>query len=121
MKPKFAFNTLFAAVAFALLSLVLSTNAQAAPRHIEVSAKRFSFAPNELTLKKGEPVVLVLKSEDATHGLRIKELGIDIKAAKGQTTEFPFTPDKTGDFTGRCSNFCGSGHASMTFAIHVVE
>jgi len=86
-----------------------------------VSAKKFSFTPNELTLKKGEPVVIVLKSEDANHGLRVKELGIDLKAAKGQSGEITITPDKTGDFKGRCSTFCGSGHGSMAITVHVVD
>ena len=45
--------------------------AQAAPRRIEVTARQFAFAPGEITLKKGQPVVLVLKSQDVGHGLRI--------------------------------------------------
>ena len=40
--------------------------------HIEVTAKRFSFDPGDLTLKKGEPVVLVLRSVDVAHGLRFR-------------------------------------------------
>jgi cytochrome c oxidase subunit 2 len=34
------------------------------PRRIEISAKKFSYSPNEITLKKDEPVVLVFHSED---------------------------------------------------------
>jgi cytochrome c oxidase subunit II len=121
VKPKFVLNSISVALLIAQPYLILCAHAQAAPRRIEVSAKRFNFTPGELTLKKGEPVVLVLKSEDATHGLRIKELGIDVKVPKGQTSEVPFTPDKTGDFMGHCSNFCGSGHGSMMLTIHVVD
>jgi cytochrome c oxidase subunit 2 len=112
---------LIAAFLFAQQCFVLNANAQAAPRRIEVTAKRFAFTPGELTLKKGEPVVLVLKSEDVAHGLRVKELGIDLKVPKGQTSEATITPDKTGDFVGKCSSFCGSGHGSMRLTIHVVE
>src|ERR1700733_10841702 len=43
-------------------------------RRIEVTAKRFSFAPAEITVKKGEPVDLVLKSVDVAHGVRFREL-----------------------------------------------
>jgi cytochrome c oxidase subunit 2 len=68
----------------------------------------------------GQPVVLVLKSADVGHGLRIREVGVDIKVKAGQTAEATFTPDKTGDFTGHCSVFCGSGHGSMVFILHVV-
>ncbi len=121
MKPKFMLYSLFAASLIAQPCVVDNANAQATPRRIEVTAKRFGFTPGELTLKKGEPVALVLKSEDVAHGLRIKELGIDLKATKGQTSDFTFTPDKTGDFVARCSVFCGAGHGSMNMTIHVVE
>jgi cytochrome c oxidase subunit 2 len=72
-------------------------------------------------LKKGEPVVLVLKSADVAHGIRFKELGIETKIGKGQTSELAFTPDKTGTFVGQCSVFCGSGHGGMKLTLHVVE
>ena len=96
-------------------------NAQAAPRKIEIEAKRFSYDPSEITLKKGEPVVLVLKSEDVSHGLRVRELNLNMKVKAGGTTEFQFTPTQTGDFVAHCSVFCGSGHGSMTLKIHVVN
>jgi cytochrome c oxidase subunit 2 len=101
--------------------LIQSAPAQQTPRRIEVTAKRFDFAPGDITLKKGEPVVLVLKSVDVSHGIRFKELGIETKAAKGQTSELAFTPDKTGTFVGHCSVFCGSGHGKMTLTLHVVD
>jgi cytochrome c oxidase subunit 2 len=94
---------------------------QAAPRRIEVTAKRFVFVPGDITLKRGEPVVLVLTSEDVAHGLRFKELGVDLKVGKHQTSELAFTPQKTGTFVGHCSVFCGSGHGVMKLTLHVVE
>jgi cytochrome c oxidase subunit II len=94
--------------------------AQAAPQRIEITAKRFSFTPGEITLKKGQPVVLVLKSMDVGHGLRIRDLGVDMKVKAGQTAEVTITPDKVGDFVGHCSVFCGSGHGSMAITLHVV-
>jgi cytochrome c oxidase subunit II len=94
--------------------------AQEAPQRVEISVKRFGFTPGEITLKKGHPVVLVLKSMDVNHGLRIHDLGVDMKVKAGETTEVTITPDKTGDFVGHCSVFCGSGHGSMTFKVHVV-
>jgi cytochrome c oxidase subunit 2 len=121
MKLKPVLNYLCAALLIAQLCFAPTTSAQAAPRRIEITARRSGFAPDELTLKKDEPVVLVLKSEDVDHGIRIKELGIDLKATKGKTSEFALTPGKTGPFVGHCSVFCGRGHGSMTLTIHVVE
>ena len=92
------------------------------PRRIEISASKFSYSPNQLTLKKGEPVVLVLRSTDVTHGLTIPDLGIDTtEIKKGKDSELPLTPEKTGHFAGQCAHFCGAGHGSMTFQVEVVE
>lgn len=98
-----------------------SIAAQPTPRRIEVTARRTAFMPAEITVKRGEPVVLVLKSADVPHGMRFHELSIDIKVSKGGTAEARFTPDKIGDFVGHCSVFCGAGHGEMTLTIHVVE
>lgn len=95
--------------------------AQTAPRRIEITAKRFTFDPTEITLKKGEPVVLVVKSLDVSHGLRIRELNVNLKVSKGGTTEVQFTPEKAGDFVGHCAVFCGNGHGSMKLTLHVTE
>ncbi len=96
-------------------------NAQAAPERVEVTATKFAFAPAEITVKKGRPVTLVMKSADVAHGLRFRELNVDIRSGKGQSGEATFTPDRTGDFVGHCSVFCGSGHGSMTLTLHVVD
>lgn len=110
-----------AAMGWAALLVGNSVVAQATPKRLEVTAGKFAFAPSELTLRKNQPVVLVLKSADVAHGLRFKKLNVDIKVSKGSTTEVQFTPDKTGDFVGHCSVFCGSGHGSMVLTLHVVE
>ncbi len=95
--------------------------AQPAPREIEVTAKRFAYVPSEITLKRGQPVVLVLRSEDVAHGLRFRDLNLDAKFSKSGSAQLSFTPDKIGDFVGHCSVFCGSGHGEMTLTLHVIE
>ena len=109
------------AVAILVPGLFLPSRGAAArvPRRMEVVAKRFSFSPAELTLRKGEPVILVLKSVDVPHGLRFRELNVEVKAGKGGMGEVQFTPEATGDFVGHCSVFCGAGHGTMTLTIHV--
>jgi cytochrome c oxidase subunit II len=92
-----------------------------APQRIEITARRFAFDPGEITVKKGQPVVLVIKSLDVAHGLRIRELNVNVKVGAGGTAEVQFTPEKTGDFVGHCSVFCGSGHGSMAIKLHVVD
>jgi cytochrome c oxidase subunit 2 len=103
------------------LGLSGSASAPDSPRRIEVSVKKFAFVPAEVTVKKGEPVVLVLTTEDVSHGLKFKDLNLNTKIDKGKPAELAFTPDKVGDFVGHCSVFCGSGHGSMTLTLHVTE
>ena len=91
------------------------------PKRIEITARRFSYEPGEITLKKGQPVVLVLKSMDVAHGLRLRELNVDAKIPAGGTKEVQLTPQKTGNFVAHCSVFCGPGHGSMALKVNVVQ
>jgi cytochrome c oxidase subunit II len=106
----------------AAVSLVSSTRAghAQAPKRVEIIAGRFAYNPNVVTLKKGEPVVLVLRSTDVTHGLRVAELQIKSEIKKGKDTEIQITPSDTGHFVGKCAHFCGKGHGSMTLQIDVL-
>lgn len=95
--------------------------AQEAARTIEIHAKRFAFDPSEITLKKGEPVKLLLSSDDVPHSLLIESLHVNAPMTKGHVTEVLLTPDKAGDFHGKCGRFCGSGHGKMVFTVHVTD
>jgi cytochrome c oxidase subunit 2 len=122
MKPGLLLKTvLIGCLAFSSLALSGFAPAPDAPRRIDVTVKKFAYTPSEITLKKGEPVVLVLTTQDVTHGLKFKELNLNTKIEKGKPSELAFTSDKVGDFVGHCSVFCGSGHGSMTLTLHVTE
>jgi cytochrome c oxidase subunit 2 len=121
MKKKFMLRFLFVWIATAVVVPSDVVRAKETPRRIEVTAKRFAFEPSEITLKKGQPVVFVIKSTDVAHGLGFRELHLDVKVPKGGTAELPFTPDKTGEFVGHCSQFCGSGHGEMILTLHVAD
>lgn len=120
MKKKIMLFVLFLCTA-GFTSLVPAALGEAAPQRIEITAQRFVFKPGEVTVKVGQPVVLVLTSLDVSHGLHIPDLGVSVKVKAGETAEVTFTPSKVGDFEGRCSVYCGSGHGSMTFLLHVVS
>jgi cytochrome c oxidase subunit 2 len=121
MKNRLMVCVTFAAILCATVLLNRSTAAQDAPQAVEVTASRFNFAPNEITLKVGQPAVIKLKSADVAHGLRFRELNQEVKIPKGGTAEMSFTPSQAGDFVGQCSSFCGSGHGGMKLTLHVVQ
>ncbi len=90
------------------------------PKVVEIAAKRFEFTPNVVTLRKDEPVVLRLRSQDVTHGFYMKALGIDATIEPGKTVDVPVTPHAAGKYAVICDHFCGSGHGNMKFTL-VVE
>jgi cytochrome c oxidase subunit II len=110
-----------ASLALATAALVLPAAAAhaAEPRTIAI-VKRFAFTPSEVTLKKGEPVTLQLRSEDVTHGLFVRPLGIDAVASPGKPFEITLTPTTPGRYVAICDHFCGSGHGGMKM-VFVVE
>ncbi len=107
---------------FALSSFhCMATWAQGQPRVIEVHAHRYAFTPSEITVKKGQAVTLKLVSDDVPHSLVVQDLGINQTVTKPHPVEVTITPSAPGDFRGKCGRFCGSGHGSMTFIVHVKE
>ena len=115
----------YARIFVLVLFSILGATARAAdisqePRSIAITAKRFEFVPSTITLKKGETVKLVVKSEDVTHGLFLRPLKIDTDLAAGETQEITVTPQTAGTFSAICHHFCGSGHGGMKLTV-VVE
>ena len=114
-------SRIFLAIGLVFLSLTVRAATPENPKEIKITATKFSFSPNEITVKKGQPVKLEVQSSDANHGLVVEGLGIRGEAPKGQTLVLTFTPEKTGDFAGKCAHFCGKGHGTMLFTVHVTE
>ena len=100
---------------------VQRANAAQEPRVIEIKAKRFAFSPSEITLKKGEPVILRLTTEDRTHGFLLKPFKIDTDIPPGKVTDIAVTPTATGQYLVICDHYCGTGHGNMHMKLTVVE
>ena len=100
---------------------VQRANAAQEPRVIEIKAKKFAFSPSEITLKKGEPVILRLTTEDRTHGFLLKPFKIDTDILPGKVTDIAVTPTATGQYLVICDHYCGTGHGNMHMKLTVVE
>ncbi|MCX5757738.1 MAG: cupredoxin domain-containing protein [Candidatus Hydrogenedentes bacterium] len=88
---------------------------------IKVTAKKFEFSPKEITLKKGEPVVLEFTSLDRKHGFNCPGLNIGTAIDPPKVSQVPFTPEKAGAYEFHCDVFCGSGHEQMMGTITVTD
>ena len=90
-------------------------------RVIKVVAKKFNYTPDQITLKKGEPVTLEFTALDFTHGFKVPDLGVRVDLPPGRPVLVHLNPDKTGRFPFLCDNFCGSGHEEMNGMIVVTD
>jgi cytochrome c oxidase subunit II len=102
-----------AAGALALGSWAAFALAQPRERVIKIVARKFSFSPAEIQLKKGEPVVLEFTTLDVMMGFKATDFGVRTDIVPGQTSRLRITPDKAGHFAFNCDVFCGSGHEDM--------
>ena len=112
---------LLAVIVLAAFTVTRSAHADESPRVIEITAKRFAFTPDVITLKKGETVKIRLTSEDVTHGFFLRPLKIDEDIQPGKSTEITLTPQIAGKFTTICDHFCGVNHGNMKMTIVVTE
>ena len=125
IKNKIITATLLAAACgIALAAVAPKTNLASAavnPKVIEISAKKFQFTPSEITLKKGEPVILRMTSTDRVHGFMSKPFKIDTDILPHKTTDIAVTPATAGNFTIIYDHYCGTGHSNMKMKVTVVQ
>jgi cytochrome c oxidase subunit 2 len=92
---------------------ILRLEAAERPGEIRISARKFEYHPDKVTVKLRQPVVLVLSSEDRIHGFKMPDFGLRADIVPGQETRIALTPEKAGSFAFFCDVFCGDGHEEM--------
>lgn len=91
------------------------------------------FAPREIHMPKGQPVLVKIRARDVIHGMYMPHFRAQMYAVPGMPTQFWFTPTKTTEEmrteTGNqnfnyelaCSQICGRGHFAMKMTVIVDE
>ena len=87
---------------------------------IVTSGKTF-VRPLTLEMPVDEPIHIHLISNDVMHEFFIPNFMFMRNAMPGHPNDFTFTPTTLGTFHGQCAEFCGLGHATMTFTVRVVS
>jgi heme/copper-type cytochrome/quinol oxidase subunit 2 len=107
-------RTVLAILSFAAITglRIFSQDAPAASE-IAITARKFSFTPDVIRVKKDDHVKLTITALDAEHGFKLEAFDIDKKLKKGEATPIEFIADKPGTFPFQCSHFCGRGHGKM--------
>ena len=85
----------------------------ASASEIRITAKKYDFTPNVITVRKGDRVRLMITALDRDHGIKIEAFRIDQKLPKGEPVTVEFVADQAGTFPFQCSQFCGLGHKNM--------
>jgi cytochrome c oxidase subunit 2 len=109
------------AAGVAICSGTTRAHAAEVPQVVKITAEKFHFTPDHITLAKGQPVTLQLTSTDATHGFMNRALKIDTDIKPGEVTELTLTPETAGTFKTICDHYCGLGHGMMKMTIVVTE
>lgn len=68
---------------------------------------------DELHVPVGEPVRLVMASQDVIHDFFVPAFRIKQDVVPGQFTELSFTASAVGEYRLFCAEYCGTGHARM--------
>jgi uncharacterized cupredoxin-like copper-binding protein len=88
-------------------------------REVTVSASSFRFAPEEIRIRTGEDVTIVLAASDIAHDFIIDELDVHVAAAPGQAGRGGLhAPSVPGRYTAYCS-VPGHREAGMTATVVV--
>lgn len=105
---------------------------------INVTAKKYSYTPAEIHVKKGARVQLRITALDHQHGFKINVYpdggntkgseGLEFTSpqdcwtiAKGQTVTIEFVAKTPGSYPFKCCKFCGFGHMGMKGQVIVDE
>ena len=109
-------------VAMAIVSFAIFFPGIVAAKTTTVTAKEFKFVPDEITVRKGEPVSIILKDKGVlSHNLHIPALGVTPETIQsGDQEPIKFTPEKTGTFEFFCA-VPGHKQAGMKGTLKVVK
>ncbi len=76
---------------------------------------------NQLHLPIGQPVKLIMTSQDVIHDFFIPGFRNKQDVVPGRYTTEWFTPTKTGQYHLFCAQYCGTDHSKMVGTIYVME
>ncbi len=81
----------------------------------------YGIKTTELYLPVDEQVLLQMESPDVIHSFWVPEFRVKQDIVPGRVTELRITPSKTGNYSVRCSELCGTSHAYMLAPVVVVS
>lgn len=87
---------------------------------VYLAARLWSWYP-ALELEKDQTYRLHISSLDWQHGFSLQPMNVNAQVLPGYEMVLTITPDKSGEYTIICNEFCGALHHTMMGKIYVVD
>ncbi len=87
---------------------------------VYLAGRLWSWYP-ALELEKDQSYRLHISSLDWQHGFSLQPLNVNAQVVPGYEMVLTITPDKSGEYTIICNEFCGALHHTMMGKIYVVD
>ncbi|MFZ2299709.1 MAG: cupredoxin domain-containing protein [Candidatus Moraniibacteriota bacterium] len=92
-----------------------NTSSMQQVQEITVEAHNWYFVPEEIRVKEGTKVKIIVRGISGAHIFAIPDFSVKSQLVEpGETTTVEFVADKKGEFSFKCAVFCGEGHSGMT-------
>jgi len=115
MKRLAAFTMLFVLVVGTVAVAV-----RAETKEVEMTAKKYEFAPPSVEVPLGTTVVFKITALDRDHGFEIEGVKNNcIELKKGEIATVEYKAEKAGTFSFKCCKRCGLHHGQMKGTIVV--
>lgn len=88
---------------------------------IRIIENRWIWDPDYIEVPLGANVILNITNNDGyDHGFAVNELNVNRRLPANQVTTLEFVASRPGEFTFRCSVYCGSGHFDQIGTLAVI-
>jgi cytochrome c oxidase subunit II len=92
-----------------------------ADKDLKPGQPRLFTVDNEMVVPVNKVVHVLVTGADVIHSFMVPSFGIRIDAVPGRINDTWFKATREGTYYGQCSELCGTEHAFMPIAVHVVS
>lgn len=85
--------------------------------YLDANGDTITETANEIRIPAGQPVDLLLRSQDVIHSFWVPNLAGKIDMIPGHDNRLRLQAGAPGIFRGQCAEYCGAQHAKMAFYV----
>ncbi|PLC51833.1 cytochrome c oxidase subunit II [Pollutimonas subterranea] len=89
-------------------------------RYLDNDGQPMFETANDIRIPVGQPVELVLKSDNVIHSFWVPNLAGKLDMVPGHVNRLRVQADEPGRFRGQCAEYCGAQHAKMMFDVQAL-